>query len=165
MKRIFVDLDRCLACRSCEIACAMEHSQSKDLFSAIQEEPKPVPRIAVGEDVRHRTFPVQCRHCEEPYCIDACISGAITKDPETGLVISDENKCVGCWMCVMVCPYGVIRPSKEHKIALRCDLCQDREIPACVAACPTKSLFFGEPEEFSKTISSKEVNYALPHNR
>lgn len=155
MKRVFVDIDRCLACRSCEIACAVEHSRSKSLFSAIQERPRSLPRVNVERDYRYRTFPVQCRHCEEPYCIDACISGAITRNPQTGLVTSDEQRCIGCWMCVMVCPYGVIRPSKEQKIALRCDLCQDREEPACVAACPTGALFFCEAEEFIKTSKAK----------
>ena len=69
----------------------------------------------------------------------------------------DQEKCVGCWMCVMVCPFGVIRPSllpgKKEKVAVRCDLCQDRETPACVEACPTGALFFGEIEDFKKAVS------------
>ncbi|MCK4245191.1 MAG: 4Fe-4S dicluster domain-containing protein [Candidatus Omnitrophica bacterium] len=156
MKRLFVDVERCLSCRSCEIACAVEHSQSKDLFSSLKEEPGPRSRTKVERDTKLQTFPLQCRHCEEPYCIDACISGAVSKDPETGLVILDEDKCVGCWMCVMVCPFGVIRPAKEKKIALRCDLCQDNEIPACVAACPTKALFFGELKDFKKKLLERK---------
>ena len=156
MKRLFVDVERCLSCRSCEIACAVEHSNSKELFSSLKEEPKPRPRTKVERDTKLQTFPLQCRHCEEPYCIDACISGAVSKDPETGLVLLDEDKCVGCWMCVMVCPFGVIRPAKEKKIALRCDLCQDKEIPACVAACPTRALFFGELEDFKKKLLERK---------
>jgi len=59
----------------------------------------------------------------------------------------------------MVCPFGVIRPAKERKIALRCDLCQEREEPACVTACPTKALFFGELEEFKeKFLERKEIS-------
>lgn len=150
MKRIFVDVEKCLACRSCEIACAVEHSQSKNLFLFLQEKPRPYPRIKVEKSSKLQTFPLQCRHCEEPYCLDACISGALSKDSETGLVILDEEKCVGCWMCVMVCPFGVIRPDKEKKIAIRCDLCQDKSLPACVEACPTGALFFGEIEDFKK---------------
>ncbi|MFQ5834869.1 MAG: 4Fe-4S dicluster domain-containing protein [bacterium] len=156
MKRIFVDIDKCFGCRSCEIACAVEHSLSKDLFKAIKEDPLPRPRTDVQQDVKRNSFPLQCRHCEEPYCIDACIAGAIRKDPGTGLVVSDENKCVGCWTCLMVCPWGVIRPAqvsvrgKKKKVALSCDLCQDRETPACVQACPTGCLHFEEVEEFKK---------------
>jgi len=157
MKRIFIDIDKCLGCRSCELACAVEYSVSKDLLKAIQEDPLPKPRTDVQQDAKRGSFPLQCRHCEEPYCIDACISGAIGKDPETGLVVSNEEKCVGCWMCVMVCPWGVIRPAqvsigdKKKKVALSCDLCRDRETPACVEACPTGCLYFQEVEEFKKT--------------
>jgi len=57
----------------------------------------------------------------------------------------------------MVCPFGVIKPGKEQKIALRCDLCQDKEEPACVAACPTKALFFGEISEFKKKVRSRRL--------
>ena len=157
MKRVFVDLNRCVGCNSCMIACAIEHSLTKDLFTAIREKPLPKPRIKVKTAKEGSSFPLQCRHCEEPYCVDACIAGAIRKDPETGLVLADEEKCVGCWMCVMVCPFGVIRPSllpgKKEKVAVRCDLCQGRETPACVEACPTGALFFGEIEDFKKAVS------------
>lgn len=157
MKRVFVDLDKCLGCHSCTIACAVEHSLAKDLFMAIKEDPFPRPRIKIGTGKEGNSFPLQCRHCEEPYCVDACIAGAIRKNPETGLVLTDEEKCVGCWMCVMVCPFGTIRPSlvpdKREEVAIRCDLCQDRETLACVEACPTGALFFGETEEFRKVVS------------
>ena len=166
MKRVFVDLDKCLGCYSCMTACAVEHSLSKDLFTAIQETTLPKPRIKVNTVKEGGSFPLQCRHCEEPYCVDACIAGATRKDPETGLVLTDDKKCIGCWMCVMACPFGVIRPSllpgKKEKIAVRCDLCQDRETPACVEACHTGALFFGEVEEFKKAVSKgKEDRNAL----
>ncbi len=166
MKRVFVDLDKCLGCHSCMIACAVEHSLSKDLFKAIREVPFPKPRIEVKTAGEEDSFPLQCRHCEEPYCVDACIAGAIRKDPKTGLVLANEEKCIGCWMCVMACPFGIIRssllPNKEEKVAVRCDLCQDREIPACVEACPTGALFFGEVQDFKEAVSkSKEGRNAL----
>jgi len=171
MKRVFVDLDKCLGCHSCMIACAVEHSSTKDLFTAVYEKPLPRARIEVKAGKEGSNFPLQCRHCEEPYCVDACIAGAIRKDVKTGLVLADEEKCVGCWMCVMVCPFGVIRPSllvgKQEKTAVRCDLCQDREIPACVEACPTGALFFGEIEDFKKAVSSRarREGNALSNNR
>ena len=139
---------------SCEIACSLQHSSSKDLFFSIHEEPKPRSRVHV-ENSSAGVLPLQCRYCEEPYCIDACISGAITRDEETGLINVDEEKCVGCWMCVMVCPFGVLRPSPDGKVALRCDLCRDEEEPACVKACPTKALFFGEVEDFKKVVTKR----------
>ena len=157
MKRIYVDVDKCLACRSCEIACAVQHSLAKNLVSALREELQPRPRVHLGSSPDLKGLPLQCRHCEEPYCVDACISGAISKDPETGLINIDEDRCVGCWMCIMVCPFGVVKPSREKKVALRCDLCQGEEVPACVKACPTKALFFGEAEDFKKIVKKSTV--------
>jgi carbon-monoxide dehydrogenase iron sulfur subunit len=154
MKRIFVDIDRCLGCRSCEIACAVQHTEGKNLLSLIKAKIRPKPRVKVQGD-KERNFPLQCRHCEKPFCVDACIAGGIKKDPKTGLVTMDEDKCVGCWTCVMVCPFGVIRPSKDGKIAVRCDLCQDEDEPACVVACPTGAIFFGELEEFKKLLEER----------
>ncbi|NOY10186.1 MAG: 4Fe-4S dicluster domain-containing protein [Spirochaetes bacterium] len=160
MKRVFVNLDKCLGCNGCMIACAVEQSSAGDLFKAISEMPLPVSRIEVKTVDEGGSFPLQCRHCEEPYCIDACIAGAIRKDPETGLVLSDEEKCVGCWMCVMTCPFGVIRvsllPDKKGKIAVKCDLCQDRKIPACVEACHTGALLFCEVEQFISLVSKSK---------
>lgn len=155
MKRIFVDIERCLACRSCEMACAIKHTEGKNLLNFIKAEHRAKPRLKVQGDTE-RAFPLQCRHCEEPFCVDACIAGAITKDPVSGLVTMDEDKCVGCWTCVMVCPFGVVRPSQEGKVAIRCDLCQDEDEPVCVAACPTGALFFGELEEFKKLVEERK---------
>jgi carbon-monoxide dehydrogenase iron sulfur subunit len=154
MKRLFVRVEKCLACRSCEIACAVAHSESEDLFLSVQEKSKPRSRTKVVMNFHMQCFPIQCRHCKDPYCLDACISGALSRDPETGIIILNEDKCVGCWMCIMACPFGAIKAGAHQKIALRCNLCQEREEPACVAACPTKALFFGEPQEFKKKLKT-----------
>jgi len=99
--------------------------------------PQAEPRVLV-EEKGHLSFAVQCRHCEDAPCIDACISGAMHRSPD-GAVLCDEDRCVGCWMCIMVCPYGVIRRSRR-RIASKCDLCIDEEYPACVAHCPNEAL-------------------------
>jgi carbon-monoxide dehydrogenase iron sulfur subunit len=83
------------------------------------------------------------------------MSGALTKDEETGATLHNKEKCVGCWMCVMVCPFGaIIRDAEEH-IAVKCDLCPDRDDYACVIACPTGALFSGTKEEFWKKLNKK----------
>ncbi len=151
MRRVYCLISRCLGCRSCEIACAVAHSASLCLEEAVLEDPLPRQRMRV-ETVEKLPFPLQCRHCDEPACVDACITGAITKDPESGLVTSDPAKCVGCWMCVMACPYGVIRRRREDAVALKCDQCRDLEEPACVGACPTGALYFCEREEFEEIV-------------
>jgi len=166
MKRIYCNLDTCIGCKSCELACAIEHSKSKDLFLAIREEPLPRRRIQVQSSLSKGTraptaaieyipYPLQCRHCDEPLCVLACMSAAIHKDEVTGTVIIDEDKCVGCGMCMMVCPFGALVMDKERKVALRCGHCIESDEPACVKACPTKSLLFGELEEFEAKLEKK----------
>ena len=103
--------------------------------------------------------PIVCRHCDDAPCMHACISGAIHRD-EDGVVRTDADKCIGCWTCVMVCPYGVIgRHLQEHK-AYRCDRCPDREIPACVSACPTGALVYQTVPDYSGAVrqhASREI--------
>jgi carbon-monoxide dehydrogenase iron sulfur subunit len=148
MKEIFVRLDRCQGCHSCEIACAVEHSSGKSLFSAISERPRPRKRLYV-EYVLEKGLPILCRHCEDAPCVQICHTGALSQDPITSVVTHDPERCVGCWMCTMVCPFGVIGRQKEKRIALKCDLCPDRETPACVEACPARALVYEEEERFT----------------
>ena len=119
----------------------MQHSKSKKIIKAFKREfPRALPRILV-EEKGYLSFAIQCRHCEEAPCIEACITGAMYRDKITGAVLCDENRCIGCWMCIMVCPFGVIRRNLEKKkIASKCDLCQGEEIPVCVANCPNEAL-------------------------
>lgn len=147
---ICVTVERCLACRSCKLACAVEHSKSKNLFEAIKETPLPQSQIKV-EGKENFTMPLQCRHCEDAPCLQICPSKAIARlDPKSPIIISDKL-CVGCKQCITVCPFGVIGESREGRIATKCDLCIERliadRLPACVAACPTKALKFTSLDE------------------
>jgi carbon-monoxide dehydrogenase iron sulfur subunit len=129
-----------MGCRLCEIYCAVQHSKSKDLMKAYKGEyPKPMPRILV-EEKGYVSFAIQCRHCEDAPCIDACIAGAMHRDPTTGAVLCDEERCVGCWTCIMVCPFGVIMKGGERKVVSKCDLCLGEEEPVCVKKCPNEAL-------------------------
>lgn len=151
MKQILVHWERCLGCRSCELACATQHSETKTLFSAIYELPLPKARVFV-EQAEQGKFPLQCRHCQEPKCVSACIGGAMTVDSVTGQVLNNPDKCVGCWMCVMVCPFGAIVQDTQRKLALKCDRCSGEDVPACTKSCPTKALVYQEVETFSQGI-------------
>lgn len=149
MKEIFVRMEHCTACKTCELACRIEHSQSKSLFGAFVETPTPRRRIFVEMDGNAK-MPVVCRHCEDAPCLNACISGAIYRDAKTNAVMTNPDKCIGCWTCIMACPYGVMNRSPERRVSVKCDLCPGRETPACVDSCPTKTLVYAEPEEFAR---------------
>jgi Fe-S-cluster-containing hydrogenase component 2/DMSO reductase anchor subunit len=85
-----------------------------------------------------------CNHCEAPACMDACPTGAYSKDPTTGTVILDEQRCMGCTYCSWVCPYGAPQFDDQHGVMTKCTFCASRleegGLPACVVACPVEAL-------------------------
>ncbi|MFH1777175.1 MAG: 4Fe-4S dicluster domain-containing protein [Candidatus Omnitrophota bacterium] len=151
MKKIYFNPKKCLSCRSCEFACAIGHSAARDLFAALKEEIKTLPSVKIT-GAKGKAYALRCRHCEDPKCVEACMSACLSYDQKTKQVVHNKEKCVGCWMCVMVCPYGAIRPNAYTKTPVRCDLCADEDIPRCVLACPTKALMFCEEAEFEKSV-------------
>ncbi|MEA3349924.1 MAG: 4Fe-4S dicluster domain-containing protein [Chloroflexota bacterium] len=162
MKTVFVNPERCIGCKQCQIACAVEHSQSKILYQAIFEECKPRPRILVAPGLYLDTsFPNKCRHCDPAPCMTVCPTGAISRDDDTDAVVVDSDKCIACAMCAMVCPFDVITfyPSPNKLAAIKCDQCIERqslgEIPACVESCKTGALVFGDINELTKTARTE----------
>lgn len=150
MKSIMVHVERCNGCLTCVLACAAAHSRSGTITGAMMEK---APARLFIQAVGQKPVPILCRHCEEPACVYACMTGAMQKDPVTRVVTNEgrSQACVGCWMCIMACPYGAIVPHPGgEKLAVKCDLCQGRSLPACVEACPNGALVFTEPEEFSE---------------
>ncbi|MBU1061649.1 MAG: 4Fe-4S dicluster domain-containing protein, partial [Candidatus Omnitrophica bacterium] len=134
MKKIYCDIKKCLGCGACEIACAVEHSKSKELDQSIKESPAPIKRRKAESISQSVAISTGCHHCDDAPCVAACMSGAMYKDKKTGLTKHDEEKCVGCWMCIMSCPFGALTRQKQDKIVVKCDLCPDRDVPACVEA-------------------------------
>jgi carbon-monoxide dehydrogenase iron sulfur subunit len=160
MKRIWVDGDKCLGCRSCELACAVErNSVSKTLAGAVREMIRPMARVAVGGDTG-RAFPVQCRHCEDAACIAVCPSGATQRRADSNTVVVDAARCRGCWMCVMACSFGAVRPLTGFKVVAKCDACVDMVEPACVAACPTGALLYGDEDIYRRVLSARRARIA-----
>lgn len=145
-KRVVTDKSVCIGCKLCEIWCVVEHSQSRDIIKTFKRDTRrPPARIKVEEDYPS-TQAVPCRHCDEPACLFSCIAGAISRDPETQAVVIDEEKCLGCWTCVLMCPFGAISRSEnsEDRHAVKCDLCGMREIPSCIEHCPNDALSLEE---------------------
>ncbi len=140
MQVIGVHMDRCTGCKTCELYCGAERgSQGKTLLAAVQEAPLPQPRVRV-EGGAGAAFALQCRHCQQAPCLDACLTGALCRDENSGVVLLREELCIGCWTCTAFCPYGVIYPSPERKIAVKCDRCLYIEKPVCIDVCPTRAL-------------------------
>ena len=101
--------------------------------------------------VRYYSTSVSCNHCASPACVANCPTGAMYKDEETGVVLHDDEMCIGCETCVGACPYGEPVYMEDEGIVRKCDACyllrEKGESPACVAACPMRCLDFGDLEE------------------
>lgn len=169
---IYADPQKCLGCKSCEIACGLAHSKT-DLITAVLEGDRIRPRNRVVQAEGFKV-PLQCRQCEDAPCAQVCPSGAIGQ--RDGMVFLNRDLCIGCKSCAMVCPYGAIRVRSEAQgkgdgrikraKALKCDLCVetnggiDGEACACVKACPTKAIALVDYEELiqrSMEARAKEI--------
>jgi len=144
MKKILVKEEVCMGCRLCEVYCRLEHAVSKDIVRALKEE-SIIPRLRV-ETAKPVSFSIRCRQCAEPLCVYSCLTGALKKEAD-GTVSVDTEKCVGCWTCILVCPFGAVKQDKEHHKMVKCDLCGGKELPACVANCPNEALVIVDVEE------------------
>lgn len=108
-------------------------------------DPKNEARHTIIQSETGGYFPLFCRHCPEPECVIACMSGALQKDAGTGQVQYDEKRCGSCFMCVMSCPFGNIKPDWAHAKIVKCDFCKnDKEGPNCVKSCPQKAIHVEE---------------------
>lgn len=161
MKRVYVNEDVCIGCRLCEVYCRLKHSKTQDLIKAHKREfPRPLPRLRVDEN-GVLSLSVRCQHCKDAPCIQACLTGALSRDPVSSLVDVDEERCIGCGTCVIACPLGVPKLDTDRKKMVKCDLCQDEEIPVCVANCPNEALIYAEVED-EKPDVEKPASAAVP---
>ncbi|MDU5261374.1 MAG: 4Fe-4S dicluster domain-containing protein [Clostridium celatum] len=135
MKRIKIDRDKCVGCLTCTTACIVAHD-SEDTRS----------RITV--DSAGKYAPIFCRHCDRPECVYTCMTGAMSKNKETGLVEYNKDHCASCYMCIMACPYGVLKAdSRMHKEIMKCDACKEHGTAQCVAKCPMRAITLEEVTE------------------
>jgi carbon-monoxide dehydrogenase iron sulfur subunit len=149
-KIIVTHVDRCLGCKSCELECAMAHTGGQTWAEAVRSETPPQPRIHI-ECVGDAMVPVQCHHCGDAACVIVCPTQALHRAADGGPVLLDAEHCIGCRMCLLVCPFGVIELSRSGTKVVKCDQCFDRTEaglePACVAGCPTGALQFVDATE------------------
>lgn len=146
MRRVYVKEEVCIGCGLCEVYCQVEHSKSRDLIKAFKKETsRTLSRVRVERNAEI-SFPIQCRHCAEPWCVYSCLTGAMHKESTGDKVIVDMEKCSACWTCIVACPYGALGRDLNSKTVVKCDLCPGRDIPACVLYCPNEALMLGADE-------------------
>ncbi len=141
MKRVFVNEKWCLGCHLCEYNCAYANSGEENMIRALKDKTI-YPRIRIEGDEKI-TYAVSCRHCTDPLCVKCCISGAMHL--ENGAVCIDHDKCVGCFTCILVCPYGALAQDGNGAMQ-KCELCIKNScgVPACVEGCPNKAIVYEE---------------------
>ncbi len=197
---LVIDLDTCVGCHACATSCKEwnaggitgpltdERPYAKDpqgvWFNRVHSYELEAD-AATKQPAQTLHFPRSCLHCETPACVTVCPTGASYKRAEDGIVLVDEDKCIGCKLCSWACPYGAREYSEVEGVMKKCTLCVDRiyndkleeadRQPACVQACPTKARHFGDlgdPEsKVSKLVADRggvalmpELGYA-PVNR
>lgn len=135
MEKISMIFDKktCMGCHSCEVACKQEH--------ALGVGPRLIRIIEESSDY----YPVYCHHCTKAPCVEACPVEAISRNDQ-GIVLIDNEQCIGCRECIEACPFGAMQFDDQNEIAVKCNLCAHRLAedlkPACMAICPTGSIYF-----------------------
>jgi len=146
MKRILIDADKCNGCKNCSVACMQAHRPNGTVYDLDLSDPRFESRNTILLNSQMKYIPLFCRHCDKPGCANSCISGAMTKDVISGHTQYNSDKCAQCFMCVMNCSFGVLKPDRStNSYVVKCDFCIEHDNnPACVRMCPTKAIYVEE---------------------
>jgi len=178
---LVIDLDTCVGCNACAVACKQWNTSGTTGpltdFEPYGKDPTGVwfnriRNYEVGDYPESKTvhFPMSCMHCDDAACVTVCPTGASYKREEDGIVLVDQDKCMGCNYCAWACPYGARELDREDGVMKKCTLCVDRiydqnlpedeRQPACVMTCPSHSRYFGDFDDPHSEVSrlSRERN-------
>ena len=187
-----IDMKACIACASCAVACKVENNLPDEVWwNRVLTDGGENPDTPAGvyPDLTMSNLVVACQHCDNPACAKVCPVGATYKDPETGVVRQDYDKCIGCRMCMSACPYTGVRsfnweepkhvvghalgdadvPAHQKHVVEKCTMCWHRLVkglqPACVEVCPARVRYFGDlndpDSEVSQLIREREYKQLL----
>ena len=145
----------CVGCKACQIACKDKNQLPIGVIWRRVVEyggGSWVPRdgVLVPQGVFGYFISISCNHCEKARCTEVCPTGAMYKNDD-GIVLVNEENCIGCRYCEWACPYGAPQFNEESGVMTKCNFCIDLlaqgQQPACVSSCPLRALDFGEIEE------------------
>ncbi len=162
---MLIDLDKCIGCHTCAVACWQENNVPLGTFWSWVK----VVETGTYPDSKVSSLPRMCNHCDNPACVTVCPVKATYKRGD-GVVLVDHDICIGCGYCVQACPYDARSMDPEQHLAVKCTLCShrvDRGLnPACVDACPAKARIFGDlkdpDSEIAKKVKTKPIQVLDP---
>ncbi len=142
MKKLLVfDAAKCVGCRTCEVACSLTQTGVCNPASS--------RRRVIHFTEAVLDVPMQCQHCDNAACMNICPVKAISLDGETGAKVIDYDKCIGCKMCMIACPFGAISVDPLSNKVMKCDLCVGD--PACARFCPTAAIEYVTADVYGLT--------------
>ena len=151
---LVIDLDRCIGCMACTVACKLENDVPLGSNRMVVKQVGPT---GTYPDLEMYFLPAVCQQCEKPTCAEVCPTGACYKNSEDGVIYIDDQICIGCRSCQKACPYEVNDVKKQQNVKDKCNLCAGlREIgekPACVKNCPGSALIFGDINDPESEVS------------
>ena len=161
---IITDLNRCVGCMACMVACKAVNEVEVGSYwnKLLRVGPSKKADYARSNDVEMYYLPVQCNHCTNPECVTVCPTGASVK-LENGTVQIDPEQCIGCQLCVSACPYGVRYLNDVTGTVQKCTLCapivEEGGLPQCVSQCGGRARFFGDLEAGFETFEAPDIAY------
>ena len=177
---LVIDLDSCVGCHACVVSCKEWNTSNYGVplsdIDAYGKEPIGtfLNRVHTYEITKEDApaqvvhFPKSCLHCEDAPCVTVCPTGASYKRVEDGIVLVNEDACIGCGLCAWACPYGARELDMDAGVMKKCTLCVDRiynenipeedRQPACVKACPTNARHFGDLADANSNVSKLAVD-------
>ncbi|PSU35855.1 DMSO/selenate family reductase complex B subunit [Photobacterium lutimaris] len=166
----YIDSSKCTGCKTCQLSCKDNKDTDIGVNYRRVYEYTGGNWIKEGETFRQDVFSyylsIACNHCDEPACANVCPSGAMHKREEDGLVVVNEDVCIGCQYCSMACPYGAPQYNADKGHMTKCDGCYERVgqglEPICVSSCPLRALEFGPIDELRKKYGTNADVAPLP---